>query len=140
MKLSHAALTTLTAIAELRWPIGVGSGALLGGMVGMICIALAWRQSSGDELWHPRREPGWPDADVFQRLRRNSACARFWLLYLGYRSFKLFNDYFLVFVVRMLQLHTFLLKVNNKFFRVHIFSDDGMPPNGKSSAAPEEKP
>jgi len=32
MKLSHAALRLRTAIAELRWPIGVGSGALLGGM------------------------------------------------------------------------------------------------------------
>ena len=30
MKLSHAASTTLTAIAELRRAIGVGSGALLG--------------------------------------------------------------------------------------------------------------
>jgi hypothetical protein len=30
MKLSHAASTTLTAIAELQWPLGVGSGDLLG--------------------------------------------------------------------------------------------------------------
>ncbi len=36
MKLSHAASTTLTAIAELRWPIGVGSGALLGVIFGIL--------------------------------------------------------------------------------------------------------
>ena len=36
MKLSHAASTTLTAIAELHAPIGVGSGALLGGVLDIV--------------------------------------------------------------------------------------------------------
>jgi hypothetical protein len=37
MKLSHAASTTLTAIAELQVPIGVGSGVLLGCLF-LVCI------------------------------------------------------------------------------------------------------
>jgi hypothetical protein len=42
MKLSHAASTTLTATAELRWPIGVGSGALLDSDQGNLSIIAGW--------------------------------------------------------------------------------------------------
>ena len=59
------------------------------------------------------------------------------LLYLGYHSFKLFNYCFLVFAVRMLQFHTFLLKVNNEFFRVHSFCGAN-PPNVQSSGTRDQ--
>ena len=133
MKLSHAALTTLTAIAELRWPIGVGSGALLGGMVGMICIALAWRQSSGDELWHPRRELGGPNVDVFQRLRCYWAFFCLTIIVYLLRCRRKLLCKVLLGVVAVLEFYDFCADVFCDFFGVHK-RDDGMPPNNESTA------
>ena len=45
MKLSHAALMTLTAIAELPALIGVGSGALLGHIASILIKTFRWNDA-----------------------------------------------------------------------------------------------
>jgi len=99
---------------------------LLGGFL-LVLSLVFWWQSPWTEMpaWAERLAA--PHVYLLERLRRNCAAVRFWLLYLGHRGFKAFNDRYLVFVVRMLQVHTFLLKINNEFFRVHILRDVNAP-------------
>src|ERR1039457_281901 len=68
MKLSHAASTTLTAIAELPAPIGVGSGDLLGhtallkqmevfGIIPRLVVPPIIRHTNGKFLPAPNNQP-----------------------------------------------------------------------------------
>ena len=117
-------LANLNLVAQLRWPIGVGSGDLLGGMVVIISIALLLWQVTGREL-------GFPNADVFQRLRLYWAFVCLTIIVNLLRCRRKLLRKVLLGVVAVLEFYTFCADVFCDLFGVHK-GDDGMPPNVES--------
>jgi hypothetical protein len=111
----------------LTAPTRVGSGDLLGGVIVMIMLLtlMAWWQIS----WFEFSFFALRALDVL-RIKCLVFRARF--LYGCYRFFDVFNSLGLAFAVRLLQLHTFLLKVNDHFFGVHKSINAAKPPNVES--------
>ena len=106
--------------------LAVGSDDWLGGLA-FVCASLAVMWGMGALLL------GWrvPFLGLLYGLRRECATARLWMLYFCHRSFDVFNCLGLTFAVRLLQLFTYFVKVNDALFCVHNRCDVN-PPNEKS--------